>query len=178
MWPLLEHPGPNPTSKPLLPGHQLVFPLQAQICLPAPQILPQKSQRLGLPTETDPRLSTGEVWHWIPNKTLQNPRAHFAKPGSWEHGQVVLPGAGLARPLSAVFPQQRPDLDAHPFCVLCLPSCVFPSNNLQRKNLTLLAQMRQFTGTSSLNGELERKHFSKGICRGMVPLKYPPDLHY
>lgn len=105
MWPLLEHPGPNPTSKPLLPGHQLVFPLQAQICLPAPQILPQKSQRLGLPTETDPRLSTGEVWHWIPNKTLQNPRAHFAKPGSWEHGQVVLPAAGLA-PFRSVPPAE------------------------------------------------------------------------
>lgn len=174
MWPLLEHPGPNPTSKPLLPGHQLVFPLQAQICLPAPQILPQKSQRLGLPTETDPHLSTGEVWHWIPNKTLQNPRAHFAKPGSWEHGQVVLPAAGLA-PFRSV-----PPAETRSACtsLLCLPSCVFPSNNLQRKNLTLLAQMRQFTGTSSLNGELERKHFSKGICRGMVPLKYPPDLHY
>lgn len=86
MWPLLEHPGPNPTSKPLLPGHQLVFPLQAQICLPAPQILPQKSQRLGLPTETDPRLSTGEVWHWIPNKTLQESQSTFRQAwvlGAW-----------------------------------------------------------------------------------------------
>lgn len=96
MWPLLEHPGPNPTSKPLLPGCLPAFSLQAQICLPTPQILPQNSQQLGPPLKLIPTYPQVRSGFGSPTRPCKNPIAHFSKPGSWECGQVVLAEAGPA----------------------------------------------------------------------------------
>lgn len=105
MWPLLEHPGQTQpqnlfclaTSWSSLSKHRSAF----QLLKSYPKRANSWDSQLKLiPAYPQVRSGIGS-----PTRPCKNPRAHFAKPGSWEHGQVVLPAAGLA-PFRSVPPAE------------------------------------------------------------------------
>lgn len=120
MWPLLEHPGQTQpqnlfclaTSWSSLSKHRSAF----QLLKSYPKRANDWDSQLKLiPTYPQVRSGIGS-----PTRPCRIPE-HIS-PSLGLRSMVRLCCLRLAWPLSAVFPQQRPDLDAHPFCVLCLPA--------------------------------------------------------
>lgn len=151
------------------------LPLQAQICIPSPQTLSQNGRQWGpLPTHR------GEVWHQVPNKTTLR-ESHGLFPKIWVSGRTRLCWLRPVHTFPHSFPGTAQKFRLHsPSMLSTFPVPPSLPTRALRKTSPSWYKCKNLQARGSLDSELERKHFSKGniICRGMVLLKYPSDLHY